>query len=69
MLLTSSELLGYMAFSGIPTLRVTTEVVLSGRHAVSVFTPLGVRNSLSTRRIFILLITAKTQRQVKSDMQ
>ena len=45
------------ALAGTPTLRVTAEVVLSGRQAVSVLTPLGVRNSLAVRRPFILLQT------------
>lgn len=39
------------------TLRVTADVVLSGRQAVSVFTPLRVRNSLAVGRLFILLHT------------
>lgn len=48
-----------MAFPGTLTLRVTAEVVLSGQQAMSVFTPLGVRNSLAAGRIFILLNTYK----------
>lgn len=41
----------------IVTLRVTADVVLSGRQAVSVLTSLGVRNSLAAGRLFILLHT------------
>lgn len=35
------------ATPGTPTLRITAEVVLGGRQAVSVFTLLRVRNSLA----------------------
>ncbi len=42
---------------GTPTLRVTAEVVLSGRQAVSVFTSLGAGDSFAAGRIFILLKT------------
>lgn len=42
---------------GPPTLRVTAQVVLSGRQAMSVFNLLGVGNSLAVGRIFILLQT------------
>lgn len=39
------------------TFRVAADVVLSGRKAVSVFTPLWVRNSVAAGRLFILLHT------------
>lgn len=39
------------------TLRVTADVVLAGRQAVSVFAPLGVRNSFTAGRLFVLLRT------------
>lgn len=44
------------------TLRVTADVVLAGRQAMSVFTPLGVRNSFTAGRLFVLLLTWKRQK-------
>lgn len=38
------------AFSGMPTLRITAEVVLSGRQAMSVLTSLTLRHPLIARR-------------------
>lgn len=52
------------------TLGVAADVVLGRRKAVSVFTPLWVRNSVAAGRLFILLHTQKqTKRQMSSDMQ
>lgn len=50
------------------TFRVTAEVFLGGLQAVSLLTPLTVRNPLSAGRTFILLQTERRHRCVKSDV-
>lgn len=47
------------AFQRMLTLRITAEVVLSGRQAVSVLTPLTLRQSLTARRALKLLHALK----------
>lgn len=51
------------AFSGMPTLRITAEVVLSGRQAMSILTSLTLRHPLIARRNLKLLQTLKEQKE------
>lgn len=52
------------AFSGMPTLRITAEVVLSGRQAMSVLTSLTLRHPLIARRDLKLLQTLKKNKDI-----
>lgn len=57
------------AFSGMPTLRITAEVVLSGRQAMSVLTSLTLRHPLIARRNLKILQDIKNkQRHMNSEM-
>lgn len=51
-----------------PTLRITAEVVLSGRQAMSVLTSLTLRHPLIARRNLKILQTLKEQRHMNSEM-